>query len=57
MDRRRSPDHYLQTKKVEIEHRVESRGAPYLALPTVAILRSKATTSGVERAVPALEAD
>jgi EmrB/QacA subfamily drug resistance transporter len=28
-----------------------------LALPTVAILRSKATTSGVERAVPALEAD
>jgi EmrB/QacA subfamily drug resistance transporter len=28
-----------------------------LALPTVAILRSKATASGVERAVPALEAD
>jgi EmrB/QacA subfamily drug resistance transporter len=28
-----------------------------LALPTVAILRSKATSSGVERAVPALEAD
>jgi EmrB/QacA subfamily drug resistance transporter len=28
-----------------------------LALPTVAILRSKATSRGVERAVPALEAD